>query len=225
VPSSAKLFQLPAREAWGLIWAFNGPEPLYDVPSFEGFEAANLYTRSFEIPMPGILPIAPPVFGSNVFDFQHLRVLHHLDIDAEQGEFDTGDFYMAWTGPLATAEAGRFNAQLKVWGTNCACILNVSEGVPMSIGQASPQGAKGTRMFMTMALPKKDGTLEEQQRVDQIFDVGEGMHTRIVNEDYPVLTTIRFSEDTLVTSDRALARFYRYQSAYPKFHLGSVGGC
>src|SRR5712692_8968194 len=32
IPSKARLFKYPTTEKWGLVWAFNGVEPLYDVP-------------------------------------------------------------------------------------------------------------------------------------------------------------------------------------------------
>src|SRR3546814_6076270 len=35
VPTDTTLFKFPTQEKWGLIWAFNGLDPDYDVPSWE----------------------------------------------------------------------------------------------------------------------------------------------------------------------------------------------
>src|SRR5437867_10950328 len=34
IPSGVALYRFPCAEAWDLVWAFNGPEPLFDVPHF-----------------------------------------------------------------------------------------------------------------------------------------------------------------------------------------------
>jgi phenylpropionate dioxygenase-like ring-hydroxylating dioxygenase large terminal subunit len=33
VPEQARLFSFPVAERWGLIWAFNGEQPLFDPPA------------------------------------------------------------------------------------------------------------------------------------------------------------------------------------------------
>src|SRR3546814_4409227 len=38
VPPDTTLFKFPTQEKWGLIWAFNGLDPDYDVPSWEEAE-------------------------------------------------------------------------------------------------------------------------------------------------------------------------------------------
>ncbi|MEQ8514935.1 MAG: Rieske (2Fe-2S) protein, partial [Chromatocurvus sp.] len=35
IPKTARLFNFPTAEKWGLIWAFNGVEPDYDLPYFQ----------------------------------------------------------------------------------------------------------------------------------------------------------------------------------------------
>src|SRR5438093_1073799 len=43
--ASARLFKFPVEEKWGLVWVFNGEEPLYEVPHFSEHAEEELTYR------------------------------------------------------------------------------------------------------------------------------------------------------------------------------------
>ncbi|MGC2275368.1 MAG: Rieske (2Fe-2S) protein, partial [Candidatus Binatus sp.] len=78
IPKAARMFKYPTVEKWGLIWAFNGAKPLFDVPEFVDYAESDLDIRTAEA---FDLPVEPWVPFTNSMDFQHLRVLHGLKIE------------------------------------------------------------------------------------------------------------------------------------------------
>jgi nitrite reductase/ring-hydroxylating ferredoxin subunit len=81
IPRGARIFTYPSAEAWGLVWAFNGERPLFDVPRIPGIEEREL---AFEPHLRGVRPVPHWVPTSNGVDFQHLRTLHNLPTGAPE---------------------------------------------------------------------------------------------------------------------------------------------
>ncbi|HUK35025.1 MAG TPA: Rieske 2Fe-2S domain-containing protein, partial [Vicinamibacterales bacterium] len=77
IPSNARQFLFPTIEKWGLIFAFNGRVPLFDLPEFP-LPPERLVYRTFGT-IDCRLDIA--LQATNNVDFQHLIVLHGLDIE------------------------------------------------------------------------------------------------------------------------------------------------
>src|SRR5262249_1934878 len=75
IPPGARIATYPSREAWGLIWAFNGATPLFAVPGIPDAEESELVVEAH---YRGTRAVDPWVSVSNGVDFQHLRALHGL---------------------------------------------------------------------------------------------------------------------------------------------------
>src|SRR5262249_3427081 len=78
IPSKARVTSFPTAERWGLIWAFNGAEPLFDAPGIRDYDDASLAVRARRTDM---FPVEPWVIMGNSFDFTHLRYVHRLVFD------------------------------------------------------------------------------------------------------------------------------------------------
>src|SRR4029453_11653963 len=73
IPPAARVPTYPSAEAWGLVWAFNGPTPDFDPPRIPGAAERDLV---LETHFRGLRDVDPWVATSNGVDFQHLRTLH-----------------------------------------------------------------------------------------------------------------------------------------------------
>ena len=73
IPSAARIFTYPSAEAWGLIWLFNGEQPLFDVPRIPGALESQIDLKAY---FRGVRNSPGEVALSNGIDFQHLRTLH-----------------------------------------------------------------------------------------------------------------------------------------------------
>lgn len=74
------VFRYPVQERFGLIWAFNGEEPLYDLPDL-GFPDEEL---TFHAEIPHLDLLADPwVFMCNTTDFNHINIIHGIKIEGD----------------------------------------------------------------------------------------------------------------------------------------------
>jgi phenylpropionate dioxygenase-like ring-hydroxylating dioxygenase large terminal subunit len=73
IPGHARQECYPVQERHGFIFFFNGPEPLFPLPFFEGCQPdAFTPARPFE----AVLDCAWYLIGANAFDLQHFRAAH-----------------------------------------------------------------------------------------------------------------------------------------------------
>ena len=72
-PPHRKLRHYPVQEKWGLIWIFNGPRPLFELPDPED-------THTFlTLAMPEVhIPVHPHLMIANGLDATHFEELHQM---------------------------------------------------------------------------------------------------------------------------------------------------
>lgn len=215
VPREARLFAFPTVERWGLIWAFNGTEPLYEVPSLFGVPDHELSVRPFVALEP--MPVEPWIIASNSMDFQHVRIVHGVQFDKDPADIVVGDHTIEYD---YTATDPHFGATMhqwfKLWGTNTLTMRHETPmGESFTLATGSPVGRSSTISYGVAAMRTDSGPPEQ---VAQMLEFGEGFAKQILGEDRPVLQGIHFREDVLVPADRALGRFLRYARQFPRAH-------
>ncbi|MGH7778892.1 MAG: aromatic ring-hydroxylating oxygenase subunit alpha [Candidatus Binataceae bacterium] len=210
IPKAAKLFKFPTAEKWGLIWAFNGGEPLFDVPDFPGYAESDLDYRTAEA---FDLPVEPWVPFTNSMDFQHLRVLHGLKIECDPDKIDVGAHQINYETRFEDPSLGIFDQTIRVTGTNTIALAGKLSGMrvlSMATGTPTPDGR--THGWSVTATPKDEGNAEERE---QRLQISEAFFKRLIDEDTPIMSTIRFREGLLIDADRALAMFFQYVNRFP----------
>jgi len=210
IPKAARVFKFPTVEKWGLIWAFNGTKPLFEVPEFVDYAEPDLDIRTAEA---FDLPVEPWVPFTNSMDFQHLRVLHGLKIDCDPDAIEVGDYRIQYDVRFEDPNLGVFDQRIRVTGTNTIALagrLNGMAILSMATGTPTPDGR--THGWSVTATPKSEGNDAERAARLQI---GEEFFRRLIKEDEPIMKTIRFHDGLLIDADRALARFLQYVRRFP----------
>ena len=215
IPKQARLFSFPTEEKWGLIWAFFGPEPLYDVPSFPpSVDMSRMIYKTFEYEETD--QVDPWwIFTTNVFDFHHLLVVHKIEGLQEYArtvELDVTDHSIGYGG-----EGGP-----TVWGVNVDVTQGERPGSAM-IGAGMPTGKK-TKHFMVEAADIGDGSEEAVAKAEELIAEIHRLHTHIiVEEDIPLISSLNFYEGGLLgNTDRALARYLEYARNYPRLSMAEL---
>jgi phenylpropionate dioxygenase-like ring-hydroxylating dioxygenase large terminal subunit len=211
IPKAARMFKYPTVEKWGLIWAFNGAEPLFDVPEFVDFAEPDLDIRTAADAFD--LPVEPWVPFTNSMDFQHLRVLHGLKIECDPDAIEVGDYRIQYDVRFEDPNLGIFDQRIRVTGTNTIALagrLNGMAILSMATGTPTPDGH--THGWSVTATPRSEGSDAERE---QRLQIGEAFFKRLIQEDEPILKTIRFHDGLLIDADRALARFLQYVRRFP----------
>jgi nitrite reductase/ring-hydroxylating ferredoxin subunit len=205
IPPGARIPTYPSAEAWGLIWAFNGPAPTFPVPGIPGVEERELICETH---FRGTRALDPWVSISNGVDFQHLRTLHGLAA-VEPDAVRVGPHSLEYR-----IESPHFVQHGRITGVNTfAQYLSMAGeeafmlfcGAPIAHGQSMGFYAYGVR---------DDGT--GRAGVAGRLETLRGFVQRLLAEDAPVLDTIRFRPRLLVASDRHLARFFKYVREFPR---------
>jgi phenylpropionate dioxygenase-like ring-hydroxylating dioxygenase large terminal subunit len=218
IPNAARLFSFPTEERYGIIWVFLGVEPLYQVPTFPGdVDESTLLIRSFEAQFSAPLRIDPWVFTSNTFDLVHNRVVHGIQINDPEVEWITP--YVAafqWDAEFKERAIGTWHLDIRVFGTNAQANSGIrGDRMKHQVAGGCPMGSAGNRMFFAVATPDSPGApeyLEEQ----------EALHNRLVNEDFPIMNTLRLGDDHFVASDREIVRYLRFVRDYPRTTVAAL---
>jgi phenylpropionate dioxygenase-like ring-hydroxylating dioxygenase large terminal subunit len=218
-PASARLFSFPTREHYGVVWAFNGVRPLWDLPAFDHV-SEGLRFRCYRFP--DLFQCDPWVFAANTPDMQHIKVIHkaqfatddpHDAVDWEQWGFryrivaaHQGGIPIEWT--------------LGIRGTS----LFWQEGpygdfwLGGMVGFGLPRPGQH-EVFAILALDANQCSGGNPDRVlDERFAAAEQLMHRTIGEDRDILNTIHYRPGTLTRGDRTLSRYLQFLRDYPRAH-------
>lgn len=208
IPPGATIFSYPSAEAWGLVWAFTGREPLFGLPYIPRASESELVYRTY---VSGIVPYEPWVPVSNGIDFQHLRSLHGLSI-ADPDTIEVKDHSIEYT--LREQNKQRHGL---ITGTNTFSLYRddnghetfvLFSGTPLRPGETMAYYVVGVR-------DTHPRTEQERQAVERHLDAIAALTARLLEEDERVLACIRFRQGVLVGADRHLAKYLKYVREFP----------
>jgi phenylpropionate dioxygenase-like ring-hydroxylating dioxygenase large terminal subunit len=211
-PPTARLFRFPTAERYGVIFAFNGEHPLFELPGFDHPDDELLWHAECS---PTDFPVDPWVICCNTPDIQHIRVLHHITFDSndpgEHAQWTDHSMLYDFTGTHAQGE--RIDFRVGIYGTSLfyqsGHIHGRWFGFMSPLGLPRPQTTRG---YLILAVRKQEpGAAEFLQTVIDL-------ERRVLAEDVPVLEKIHFRPGTLTASDKTLARFLNYLRRYPRAH-------
>jgi nitrite reductase/ring-hydroxylating ferredoxin subunit len=219
IPDDSSLFAFPTAESLGLIWAFNGTEPLYDVPEFPGIDSDTLALRAECL---GEMHIPHWLATANSMDFQHLEVVHGVpntvDLDAIEITDTKIEYDMVWDDP----SFGRIEQHIKDFGTNVVSIIGEMAGVRVSQYFAGrPTPGDGTCGYIVASVPKAKHQGVPEDVVEGQLEMALAYAKGLIADDQRILPGIRFKADRLLTADRGLSRFLRYVDRYARAHPSS----
>jgi nitrite reductase/ring-hydroxylating ferredoxin subunit len=208
IPPGARIFTFSTAEAWGLVWAFNGPEPLYPPPGIPGVTERDLVIKTMGR---GVLARPPWIGVSNGVDFQHLRSLHGLQTSAPDA-IDVGDYAIEYR-----LETERYLQHGRITGTNVFAQHLRREGMDtFMLFAGTPIDQSSSRGFYVVGIYKSGDTAADRQRTAAQLAGVRGFVEKLIAEDDPVLNTMRFKIGVLTASDRHLARFFKYVAEFPR---------
>ena len=214
IPRKARVFSYPTEERLGLIWVFNGVEPLFPVPTFE--DRVDMSKTIYKVFENNEDFKADPwwIFSTNAFDFQHLRHLHGLDeiLEAsgiESLPIDVTDYSIGYAGAITT------------WG------VNVNVGIAPErnfVGGGTPCLSGRRKGYRVYSANTGDGSPEALAKAEQHIEDLYKHETRIImEEDVPVVETLNYRAGGLmVPADKELLIFLRFAERYPRIRMADL---
>lgn len=208
IPAAARIFTYPSAEAWGLIWLFNGREPLFGVPRIPNAVESDLDLQAH---FRGVRSSSGEAALSNGVDFQHLRTLHGLQT-TEPSQIEVRDYEIEFK-----VETAGYTQHGLITGLSAFAQHLTPAGQQMyMLFCGAPIDQKQRRSFFVIGVPKA-GDAPAERRASQVkLDNIRSFVERLLAEDEPVLDAMRFRRGVLVASDRHLSRYFRYASDFPR---------
>lgn len=214
-PPAACLFKFPTAEKHGLIWAFNGEEPLFAIPDFP-YPEEELVTKTEAYDQ--LMPVDPWVVCCNTPDMQHIKALHSITFDQEdpdeEVEWTAHSMLYDFKGRHANGEPIEY--RVGIYGTSIFYQSSVFNG--RWFGFIAPFGLPRpgrTKTFLIIAARKCDGDAAANEA---FLNFALDLEKKVVSEDIPIMQTIHFKPGTLTKSDKALGKFLQYLRTYPRAH-------
>jgi phenylpropionate dioxygenase-like ring-hydroxylating dioxygenase large terminal subunit len=213
-PAGACLFRFPTVEKHGIVWAFNGEDPHFDVPDFP-FPSEELEYRV--VVHEEIFPVDPWVICCNTPDIQHIKALHGINFETDPYEvIEWTDQSMLYNFKGTHAKGEPIEFRVGIYGTS----IFYQSGTfnDRWYGYIAPFGipaAGKSKIYYILAARKSEGDDASRQ---QLLDFVLSIQRQIIADDTPVLRSIHFQPGSLSQSDRALAKFFQYLRSYPRAH-------
>lgn len=218
-PPAACLFKFPTVERYGLIWAFNGEEPHWQLPDMR-YPDDDLHIVVEEF---GTFPADPVAACANTPDYHHFRTIHglswtHPDPDADKD--------MIWTD-----HSFRLSVHGTHWndwpfeltaGINSTTLFvqdSTIDGKWFAYMVALTIREPGSCYIYNIILTHRgDQSEEAEARASEIADWAMRLETEFIQQDGEILANIHFRQGTLTKSDRPLAKYLDMVRAQPRGH-------
>jgi phenylpropionate dioxygenase-like ring-hydroxylating dioxygenase large terminal subunit len=214
-PPAACLFKFPTCERHGIVFAYNGERPRFEIPDFPFPDSQLIMNVSM---IPGLVPTDPWVLSCNTPDMQHIKALHGVTFDQADphDSVEWTDHSMLYDFRGRHAKGEPIEYRIGIFGNNIFYQSGTIEG--RWFGAMTPFGLPRpgqTQVFGIIAVRNDEG--DEASNKEFLRAVTE-LEMRVVGEDLPVVNSIHFRPGTLTKSDRTLARFFQYLREYPRCH-------
>lgn len=211
-PRVARIYNYPAAEKWGIIWAFNGDTPLYDIPGFLDVEDDEMLYRTYHHGRRNCEPWLP---SSNSFDFQHLSTVH--------GIMDVHASGVAWHDYHQTIrqDTGARKVNSAVYGGTWSSLHAMyGDGTERFFMAGSGQvGPRECDSFLVFGMRKSEAEKLSPEELEKSLETKLGYLKKIYAEDDEILFKMRLrprGKSALIGPDVHLAKFFDYLAAYPK---------
>lgn len=216
-PPTARLFNFPTVERYGVVWAFNGEEPLFDlVDPSRPWE--NLLFQTAE---PFQLAADPWIVCCNTPDWAHFATVHRFAFPREgQNEslsFEKFGVRRKFSARLEHGAGPEIMFDVVVRGANLVLIEGLSEGKWFAVAACLGVPRPGTCDFFLVTLVDRTAESSEAEASMRLAEYA-AVANRMAAEDSPIWSTMHFKPGALTRSDRALARYLDDLRSFPRAH-------
>jgi phenylpropionate dioxygenase-like ring-hydroxylating dioxygenase large terminal subunit len=210
-PKNACLFVFPTEERFGIIWVFNGENPLFDLPTFPYPDEELVMGHPYS---PQTLNSDPWVFCANTPDRQHAIHVHKMkyveDGFDDNTKWDDFGFYFTYQG--LDQDNISMDTTLAIRGTS----IFYRAGRHGDFWRGSIVGF-GVPRPGQMSMLASNFVLKGPEAGEQL-EFTNSVSRRTLSEDRDIINTVHYRPGALTRVDKSLARFLHYIRKYPRAH-------
>lgn len=215
-PGTARLFRFPTVERWGMVFAFNGVEPRWNLDEIP-FGAPDREVVLFTATDADTIAVDPWVVCCNTPDVQHIRAVHGVEFARDPMQDVTWtEHSMLYDLDGKTRGGLEIVARVGIFGTSIFVQESTLGGEWFQIMTPLGLPCPGqTKVFYALLVERKG---RSEAEVAQVAERLLGFEKGLIAEDLPILNSIRYSPGTLTRADRLVAKFLAYLRSYPRAH-------
>jgi len=214
-PPNACLYTFPVVERFGIIYAFNGHQPLWQLTDFQ-YPDDELVSEAF---MSEKYNCDPWIFASNTPDTQHISVVHGFRFKAN----DPMDMieWQQWGLRMKIDAYHQDNEDLAweagIYGTSTFFQQGTVDGWWLGISAGFSLPRPGTH-YVFISVLVRNVEMEGGKTIQERLDYGKFLLARTAAEDKPILDSIHHQVGHLTRADTALAKYFEFVRNYPRAH-------
>jgi phenylpropionate dioxygenase-like ring-hydroxylating dioxygenase large terminal subunit len=214
-PPKACLYTFPTVERFGIIYAFNGHEPLWQMTEFQ-YPDDQLVSEAF---VSEKYTCDPWIFASNTPDTQHISVVHGFRF---KGDDPMNSIEWQKWGLRLKIEAFHQNNEDLAWeagiyGSSTFFQQGTIDGWWLGILAGFSLPRPGTHYVYISALVRNI-EMEGGKTIRERLDFGKFLLGRTAAEDKPILDSVHHKVGYLTKADAALSRYFDFLRDYPRAH-------
>lgn len=213
-PPKACLFRFPTVERWGLIFAFNGKEALWDLPDL-AYPDDELYVTTTEMKH---FPADPWVGCCNTLDIHHFIVLHKLKM--RQGDVQEKDIRWSEHSVTFDFKAWHWNDipvdyRFGIFGTTLFYQETLLGGNWFTVLAAQAMPKPGYAVPYGVCATRKGKDLQESMKINHHSMT---LELDFYEQDNRALSGIHFRPGMLLPRDKTLSKFLDHLKRQPRAH-------
>lgn len=216
-PPTARLFTFPTIERFGVVWAFNGDRPWWQLPAYD-VPAERLLLRAI---VSETYTCDGWIFACNTPDMQHIKVVHGVQFHAADPHAEVAWRDDGFDYDIAADHQGGIAIRWRVGirGSSFFWQRGTYDGwwLGATAGFSCPRPGRH-QVFLTLAVDRGDGSEAALAAAEARLDIATALLGRTVGEDKDILNTIRYAPGALTRGDTTLARYLDFLRAMPRAH-------
>jgi phenylpropionate dioxygenase-like ring-hydroxylating dioxygenase large terminal subunit len=220
VPSGACVFNFPSVEKYGLIWAFNGTEPTWDVPDFPYPEDQLSIRVRYDVPT---MRVDPWVVCCNTPDWQHIKVVHRVKFDSpviyDTVKWTDHSMKYHFSGLMEHGAGDHIDYNVAIYGTSIFAMNGTMAKQWYAIMTPFGLPRPGiTQNYFVTCFKKSDLAGLSDDEIEMKHYMMYEFGKVFVADDRPILQTSHFRPGMLTKSDKTLARYLDLLREFPRAH-------
>ena len=220
-PPNARLFPFPTVERYGIIFAFNGSQPLWQLENaLEDYREDELIIRPRRDKR--TFPVDPWVIRGNTPDWQHISIVHKMKMDYDiRSLFQWEQYGLRLDLPVGLEEGTgqRLEYQIKVSGTTLwTSTSRLSGKWHVQFSGLGIEVPGSSVHFYSHVVHRGDGSDAAERRANEFLDELESLWEKVLDEDAVVMNGMHYRPGFLTAADGALATYLDYVRKYPRAH-------
>jgi nitrite reductase/ring-hydroxylating ferredoxin subunit len=212
VPPGAELFRFPTAEQFGVVWAFNGSEPIFEIPRLP-YPDERIRSRRGRF---GHLTMDPWMVSAHTLDLQHLSLPHGFEMKVPPDDTVSRTAHSHGYNLIGRIPNGHnYDVRIDIHGPNLFLQTGLLNG-RWYFWMTSPSlPAPGrTDSFFVYGVCHEQGESEAsaEEALQRVF----AAQMEFYSDDSDIFNTIHFRPGLLTARDTTLAAFLDYLRSYPR---------